>query len=505
MEKPLALSVRGVSKSYGSVVALARADLDVEAGTIHGLVGENGAGKSTFSGIISGRIKPSTGTVELFGSPAPLGSTHALRKAGVATIYQELTIIPAMSTQANVFLGVPYSRAGFLDESKMRADFRALCERFQVDIPTDVAAGRLSIADQQLLELMRALHLKPRFVLYDEPTAALTLSERRSLIRVMGQLRGEGVTQLIVSHGLGEILEVSDNVTVFRNGRIVQTRPAATWTRADLASEVRGGRTTDAASQTSRAIDTSSTPALAATGLTLSGAVEGVDLSVRPGEILGIAGVVGAGRTTTLRILGGATPKAQGTLALAGRTVRLPRTPRQALRLGIGMIPDDRKDAGIFANLAAADNAVASDYLRCSTGGFVTNSAIRRLAKKASSFLTVPDERLLLRADKLSGGNQQKLLFARWRHRPVRVLLADEPTRGVDIGAKEEIAEAMRALAADGMAIILTSTELEDLSALCDRIIVMVEGRVTNELVDRADMSEERLIAESLGVVTADV
>jgi ribose transport system ATP-binding protein len=482
-----AVRLRAVGKRFGGTVALSAADLVIETGSIAAFVGENGAGKSTCLGVLAGRVMPTTGEVEIFGRPLPLGNPRAARRAGVAAIYQELTIVPALSTQANVFLGQDLAQGGFLRERAMRAGLEQLCTRIGVQIPVDVLAGRLSVGDQQLVEIMRALVADPRVILLDEPTAALASREREALYKVIRGLSKQGVTVVFVSHNLEEVLDLADVVTVFRNGRITASRTAADWTKASLVRAMVGGeleRTVNALHQL--APSTSDREAVRVEQLSVPSKLRSVSFSVDRGEVVGVGGLVGSGRSTLLRALAGDVPDASGRLWLDGTEVRWPVSVRQARRHGIALVPEDRARMGLFMRRSAVDNILISRLRDCSRFGLVSSRRERDAAKEVSQDVRFAPARLGELAGSLSGGNQQKLLLARAAHTRPAVLLADEPTRGVDVGAKAEIMRTIRRLAASDIAVIIVSSELEDLEAVCDRVVVLSRGELVGEIKDPA-------------------
>ena len=502
-----AVRFRGVCKSFGTVEALRDLDLSIESGTIHALVGENGAGKSTSLGLLAGRIAPSAGEISVFGEPlSSYGDPRASRAAGVMAIYQELTIVPALSAHANVFLGQAISRAGFLSETEMRDRYVSLCERLQVEpVPSGVPAGRLSVAEQQLLEIMRAMVGEARIVLFDEPTAALAQPEREALLKLMDDLRRAGMTLAFVSHNLDEVLEVADVVSVFREGELAASGPRSRWSQADLGKEMVGrehgerlslelsGEVAEPAERSARPGRVAGEPRMRVAGLSIPGVLDDVSLSVASGEILGVAGLVGSGRSSLLRSLAGLESRASGELWIEGRAVAWPSTVRAARRLGIALIPEDRKAQGLVLGMSARDNVTMSGWNEVVRHGLISSGLMNERATAATEGLGFPKDRLGRPASELSGGNQQKLLFARWRHRRPCVLLADEPTRGIDIGAKEEIATVLRELAQEGVAVVLVSSELEEVVALSDTVIVLRHGEV-RAIVNR----EEGLDSPSL-------
>lgn len=501
-----AVRVRGLGKWYGTTRALHGIDLDIEPGTIHALVGENGAGKSTCLGVVAGRVDATEGAVEVFGELLS-GGPRAAGRAGIAAIYQELTIVPALSTQANMFLGRPQSRGGLLNESAMRKALAGASERLG-HVPPDVQAGTLSVADQQLIEIMRAVEANPRILLFDEPTASLAQSERERLFSIMRDLRREGVTMVFVSHNLEEVLAISDAISVFRDGQLIETFQGEGTTKGQLVTAMLGAEKAGhlmpadtAGTVRSHVEDGRRTVAreelLRVEALTVPGAISDVSFTVGIGEALGIAGLVGAGRTTVLRALAGLEPTAQGALWIKGKKVPWPHTPIRARRLGIGLVPEDRKTQGLILRRSAIENVCLADLGQGSRAGFIRYRHTARKALAAAEPVGFTVEKMTALAGNLSGGNQQKLLLARWRYiRPV-ILLADEPTRGIDIGAKGEILTALRELADQGTAMVVVSSEFEEIAELCDRAIVLNSGGVVARIDSRDELLPETLLKES--------
>ncbi|MGO4834659.1 ATP-binding cassette domain-containing protein, partial [Rhizobiaceae sp. 2RAB30] len=336
-----AIDARGLEKRFGGTRALKGVSVRIEAGTIHALVGENGAGKSTFLGMIAGRLAPSEGAIDIHGTPYVFGDPRHARRLGIASIYQELTIVPALTAIDNVFLGMPLSRNGLLSERAMRQRYGELCRLLGVAIPGEARAGSLSVADQQMLEIMRGVQSDARLILFDEPTTALAPPERDALFRVMRQLRAEGRTMMIVSHNLDEVLDIADAVTVFRDGSVIETAPRERWTKAELVRAMIGHDLQDTAPRTGRR-STAAHPLMEADDICLPSALENISFRLNTGEILGIGGLVGSGRTSLLRCLAGLEPLSTGALRISAKEMRLPRTPRQALAAGIALVPEDR-------------------------------------------------------------------------------------------------------------------------------------------------------------------
>jgi ABC-type sugar transport system ATPase subunit len=479
-------------KTFGGIRALGGAGLVVRRGTIHALVGENGAGKSTALGAIAGRLQVDSGSISIDGRDTTRISPRASHRLGVSAIYQELTIIPGLTACANVYLGHTPRRAGFLEQATIRSRFAEVCSRVGISIPPDVRAGDLSVADQQMLEIMRALESGARIVLFDEPTSSLVQAERENFFRIMRELRATGVTMVLVSHNLGEVLAHSDDITVFRNGVTVDSRPSFQWTRDSLLAAMLGKAAPDllASHRNLVPVDRGTPELVSVDGLDVPGILEGVSLAARPGEILGVAGLVGSGRTTILRAIAGLESTARGTMVIDGAEVRWPTTARQARRLGIALIPEDRKGQGLLMHMSSRENIGISTLKRYSRLGIVGRRRMRREIRDVALMFALDPSRLEQPVRNLSGGNQQKVLLARWQLAKPRVLLADEPTRGIDVGAKAAILTSLRNFANDGATVIVVSSELEELTVLADRVVVLAHGRVVEEL--RADVDGVR-------------
>ena len=493
-EGAIAIEARGVTKVYGGTAALKGVDLTIRAGTIHALMGENGAGKSTFLGVIAGRVAPSDGTVNIFGEPYDPGSPRRAHAQGIAAIYQELTIVPAMSAVANVFLGQMPSRSGIVAAQAMQAGFAELCRQLSIRIDPKVRAGSLSVADQQMLEIMRGIQSRARILLFDEPTAALAPPERQALFALMRRLRDEGHTMMLVSHNLEEVLDIADTVTVFREGQVVTTAPRADWTKASLVRAMVGHDVADARRPAGRPVKAAGNPLLAVRGLRLDGALQDISFQLQEGEILGIGGLVGSGRSTLLRCLAGLEPLAHGDLMVDGKPVAWPRTPRQALRLGIALVPEDRKSQGLVLNQDAVRNVTMTNFRRVSRGGILDARTMLDRTREAVRTMGFDPSRVRKPVRHLSGGNQQKVLLAKRVYDAPRVLLVDEPTRGIDIGAKDEIMSRLRDMADRGMAVIVVSSELEEVVAMSDRVLVLSHG----QMAARMDASRDDVSVQSI-------
>jgi ABC-type sugar transport system ATPase subunit len=474
-----AVRCRTVSRSFGHTKAVNDVDLDVHQGEIHALVGANGAGKSTLLGMLSGRIAPSGGELTVFGRTLAGGRPRESRAASIAIVYQELTIVPRLSACANVFLGEEAGRSGVIDESRMHTDFRRLCELFEVEIDPDAFAGELTVATQQLLEIMRAVQRDTRLLLLDEPTAALSHRERDFLLNLMRRLKNDGVTIIFVSHNLDEVMSVSDTITVMRNARRIETSPVASWTKSRMVEAMTG----EAPLQVERdRVTVKGEVVLEVSGLDLPGSLEGISLSVREGEVLGLAGLVGAGRTSILRSLAGLEPNSSGRLRMRGKERRWPRSPREALRsLDIALLPEDRKGQGLVLGMSIPDNVTMTSLGPVSRAGLVNNGSQLKQARKLMEPFRLNRPVGRYPVGQLSGGGQQKVVLAKYLNQDPSVMLVDEPTRGIDVGAKVDILHAVREFARSGKAVILTSSEIEEVLDVSDRVLVIAAGRIVGE------------------------
>jgi simple sugar transport system ATP-binding protein/ribose transport system ATP-binding protein len=466
------------------------------AGTVHALVGENGAGKSTLGRIITGVIAPDAGEIRIDGRPVQLHSPKDALDRGIATIAQELALVPTLDAVANVLLGIESQSLGFVDRARMRARFRALADTIGFDVPTDRPVGSLPVAQQQQVEILRALSRDARLIVMDEPSARLGAGDTEKLHAAIRHLAAEGRSVLLISHFLNEVLTVADEVTVLRDGRIVRHGPTAAESEASLV-EAMLGRTLSAQFPPRRPPPPDAPVVLEASHISGPGFVD-VSLRLRAGEIVGLAGLVGAGRSELGRALVGAAPISTGRLEVFGQP-REVRSPRQARELGLAILPESRREAGLFLGRSTRENVSISSIERFSRLGFTRSAAERRATAEALDRATV-EAGLERPVGTLSGGNQQKVLFARAMLAGPAVLVADEPTRGVDVGSKRAIYDLLVELAASGVAILLISSEMEELLGLAHRIVVMRTGRVAAE-VSGEDMTEKAILDAAFGTV----
>jgi ABC-type sugar transport system ATPase subunit len=482
--------LRAVSKFFPGVLALRAVDLEFLAGEVHGLVGENGAGKSTLIKIIAGAYSPDEGTLELFGCNIANADPRAHQEAGVGVIYQERAIVPDLSAAANVFLGRTMNWGPFISGRATRRRFKELADALGADIDPGAVAGSLSVANQQLLEIMRALEAEHRILILDEPTTSLGAPERQKLYAIVNDLRRRELAIIFISHDLDEILGLCDRVTVMRDGERVATKPVAAWTKQTLVDAMLGGvqlRRSVARKQPGAA------RALAVKDMAIPGFLEGISFTLHEGEILGIAGLIGSGRTEILRALAGIDHGAKGQLEVGGRACPWPLSVSQALQYGIALAPEDRRRQGLVLSLSAADNVTLTDLAATTIAGVVNERRRVEHAAKVMRELAFDVGRLQTPAETLSGGNQQKLVIGKWLYRRPRVLLLDEPTQGIDVGAKAEIFNVIGNLANSGTAVIFVSSEFEEVVDIADRILVLGRGRA-RALLDRTDASVKQIL-----------
>ncbi len=506
-----AVELCGISKHYPSTIALKDINLRIDPGTVHAFIGENGAGKSTCLGIISGRVVPTAGQAKIFGAEAAVGRPRDLRRAGVAAIYQELTIAPNLTPSQNVFLGAFPSRRGMLDSATMRRRYEELAQQLGVVTQSEMPAKVLSVADQQILEILRALASDARILLFDEPTASLGRSEREALLRLIESLKAEGRTIVFVSHNLDEVMQVSDRISVFRDGDLVADLDASTATKHQLVSHMLAeGRTAELLEQPMEgSSDLSGAGAgeeiLRVENLQLPGLLAPMSFNVREGEILGIGGLVGSGRTEMLRCLAGLEVTSQGEMWVKGQQVNWPHTVRNAQRLGIVLVPEDRKTTGVIPLLSSAENIGLGTLAKRCGSWITTPKRVRAAAADVAPRYGIAMDRLDDPAGTLSGGNQQKLLLSRAGSRQPTLLLADEPTRGIDVGAKAEIMDTLRDLASGGRAVIVVSSELEEVVAMSDRVLVLRDGHLVAELDGATEtISVDKILAAAFGLMDSE-
>jgi ribose transport system ATP-binding protein len=491
------LDVRGLGKSFGATRALDEVSVAVRAGTVHAFVGENGAGKSTLGKIIAGVFPQDQGDLVLRGQTVSFRSPREALTQGIALVAQEVALVPRLTAAENVFLGAEPKRAGFIERGTLRERFDRLVAEAGFDIRAGSIVGRLPLAQQQQVEILRALARDADLIVFDEPTASLSATEMERLHEVVRTLRARGHTVILVSHFLGEVLDLSDVVTVLRDGRVVRTGPTADETEASLVTGMLG-RPASRTYPPKQPPPPDAPVAITIDGLTALGVAD-VSLTLRAGEIVGLAGLIGAGRSELARAIYGADPVTAGRVVVRGEP--LGGQPAASIRAGVAMIPESRKDDGLILRRPIRENVSLTSLERFQRLGFVRRGPERAEVRAALARVDGTDL-VDAPAGSLSGGNQQKLLFARSLLIDPGVLLADEPTRGIDVGAKRDIYEVLVKLAADGLAILLISNEVEEILGLAHRVLVMRAGRLVAEL-SGPDMTEEAIVGAAFGTTTS--
>ncbi|WP_329180957.1 sugar ABC transporter ATP-binding protein [Streptomyces sp. NBC_01477] len=480
------LEAVGVSKRFPGVVALDDVSFTLRAGEIHALVGENGAGKSTLIKILTGVHRPDEGELRLGGEQVAFHRPHEAQQAGISTIYQEVNLVPLMSVARNIFLGrEPRTRLGLVDFRRMHRETADLLGGFGITTDPRRPLHTLGIGTQQMVALARAVSVRARVVVMDEPTSSLEPREVETLFRVIGELHGRGISLVYVSHRMDELYRICDRVTVLRDGRLVHTGDLKDTDRVRLVSMMLGRELAQVRKEGATSFGDSRTaaaePVLTATGLTRRHLLDGIGLDLRPGEVLGLGGLLGSGRSETAKALAGALPLDGGEITVGGR--RLSRiSSAAAIRAGISLLPEDRKAEGIVPGLSVRENIVLAALPRLSRFGFISRRKQDRVVDIFMKRLRIKAAGPEQKVGELSGGNQQKVLLARWLCLEPRVLLLDEPTRGIDVGAKAEVQTLIDELAAEGLAVLLISSELEELVEGADRIVVLRAGAVAGEL-----------------------
>ncbi len=479
-EQPL-LQMRGVVKVFPGVRALDGVDLEVRAGEVHALLGQNGAGKSTLIKVLAGVHRPDEGTITWGGQDVALASPAAATRQGIATIHQELELVDGLTVAENVYLGHERSRAGVLDRRDATSLTRDLLRRLGHEgMRPGEEVGSLSAANKQIVSMARALSHDARLIVMDEPSAVLDAGEVENLFRVVRQLTAQGVAIVYITHRLEEIREIGDRVTVLKDGRTVATGLPVSDTPTPELIRLMTGRSMSSVFPPRSDVAATAAPLLEVEGLTRAGEFTDVTFSVRPGEIVGLAGLVGSGRSEILETVYGARRPTSGSVRVAGKALRTGSVGR-AVGAGVGLAPEERKSQGLLLDQSITRNISLATLTRFATGGFLRRAAERDAAQTNADALQMRPADIARHARTLSGGNQQKVVLARWLLRGCTVLLLDEPTRGVDVGARSEIYALVRRLADEGVAVVVVSSEIEEVLGLADRVLVIAEGRVVHE------------------------
>lgn len=489
MAEPL-VRVTQLAKSYGGVRALADVTFDILPGEVHALCGENGAGKSTLIRILSGVTQPDSGGVLIDGQPLPVGNVQAAEALGVSVMHQESTVFPDLDTVDNLFVGREVCRWGglLLDRDAMRRQTRELLARLGERFDATQPVGELPMAQRQMVAMARALSQRCRLLIMDEPTASLSTRETQVLLQLVRQLRSQGISVLYVSHRLEEVFQVADRVTVLRDGRRIDTRAISAIDTDELIRMMVGREAAELVGRREHA-GAIGDVVLRVNGLTRAGAFQDVSFAVRAGEVAGVAGLVGAGRSEVARAVFGIEPYDSGTITVAEQ--RLPSGDVvAAMAAGLALVPEDRQHEGLVLPMSVSANLSLAVLRSLARGGFVSRSRERQLVRQQIENLSIRTAGMNATAETLSGGNQQKLVLGKWLASRPRVLILDEPTRGVDVGAKSQLHRLIRQLAGDGMATLMISSELPEILSVSDRILVMREGRLAGELAGRSATPE---------------
>jgi ribose transport system ATP-binding protein len=488
--------LRGVSKEFPGVLAVDGVDLEILAGEVHALAGENGAGKSTLMKILSQVERPNAGEVEISGEPVEFRGPGHAQRLGVAMVYQEFALAPHLSVAANLFLGREPASAGFINRRAEKEKATELLERVGLDVDSGRLVSSLTVAEQQRVEIAKALAIEAKIVIMDEPTATLAEKETEELFEVIRDLTSRGISILYISHHLDEIFRIADRVTVMRDGKVVETKPTSELDEEELVNLMVGRQVGNLYPKPKAEVGE---VLLRAEGITREGALRNCSFEVRSGEILGFAGLVGAGRTELARAVFGADPIDSGNVKLDGRELRV-RSPQAAIDAGIGYLTEDRKGAGLALQLGVDQNITLANVP--TKAGLLDLGAEQKTAQDRSEQLDIQTPTTKRKVQLLSGGNQQKVVVAKWLEARARVLFFDEPSRGIDVGAKAEMFGLIGELAKEGRGIVLISSYLPELLNMCDRVVVLRGGEVAGGL-DREEFSEERIVALATGVEEA--
>lgn len=489
-----ALRMENISMEFSGVYVLSDMQLQVGQGSIHALVGENGAGKSTLIKILGGIYKPKTGKIFIDGTESSIHNVQDAQKKGISIIHQEISLVPSLSIAENVFLGRELSRLGFKSEGKMFSMAQEMIDALGIDLSARTIVSGLTIAQQQLVEIIKAVSFNTHILVLDEPTSSLSLKETQRLFDIIRRLQGKGVAIIYISHKMDEIFEISDHITVIRDGRYIDTVPTSQTSSEEVVRKM-VGRSIEQFYV--RSYNELSKVALRVENLTKRGVFADVNFEVRYGEVLGFAGLVGAGRSEIMHAVFGADKYDSGEILIDGSAVHI-SCPQQAISLGMSMVPESRKeqglvlinDVGFNIALANVDRLKGRMFLSCKKRHALACQYIERMHIKTRSDAQAVFE--------LSGGNQQKVLLGKWLANQPKILILDEPTRGVDVGAKTEIYSIINELAADGMAIILVSSELSEIINMCDNVCVVHEGRITGRL-SREEFSQDKIMHYATG------
>ena len=483
------LEMRGITKQFPGVLALDKVSLSIYPGKVLALVGENGAGKSTLMKVLSGVHKMDAGEILLNGKPVTIGNPLASRQMGISIIYQELSVLNNMDIAENIFVGRERKKNGMVDKQAQHEEARRLLARVGLSIDTHTRVGKLSTAQKQMVEVAKALSFDAKLIIMDEPTSSLTEKETAMLLDIIHKLRDEGVAIVFISHRMNEIFEIADEIAVMRDGQMVKQLPAEGTQEKDVIAAMVGRDVHDLFVKAEAPIGD---VALEVVGLSTKSLLKDISFKVHAGEIVGFAGLVGAGRSEVMRAVFGIDPRETGEIRVHGKPVRIDSTV-DALRAGLGFVPEDRKEQGLILKMSVRHNTSIAALSSVAKGWFIDRGAENALSDEYVAKLRVKTPSNEQKVMNLSGGNQQKVVIAKWMATHPAVLILDEPTRGIDVGAKKEIHALMSELARQGVAIIMISSELPEILGMSDRIYVMHDGRIRGELA-RENASQEAIM-----------
>lgn len=492
-QTPPLVRMREIVKSFGPVEVLKRVDMDIRAGEVHALAGENGAGKSTLMKVLQGVHQITSGVIEVNGEPVTIRDTSDAEAAGIGMVFQEFSLIPSMTVAQNVALNrEPRNRSGLIDDRRAEADAQRIFDELGVALDPKATVESLGTAYWQLIEIAKALSKDARVLVMDEPTASLAKHEVENLFSLIGRLKDRGIAIVYISHRMDEIRRVADRITVLRDGSVVLSEEMTSVTSAGIIEAIIGRRLASDLVYQDRARDPEAPVLLEAEGVASTRILQSVDVSVRAGEIVGLAGLMGSGRTEFARVVAGIDKPTAGTLRIGGRDVSF-GSPLAAHRAGVALIPEDRRDQGLVLEHSVSDNLALPVLDTVMTGPIVSPSKTRSLTQRLVESFAIKVADPFAPVNLLSGGNQQKVVVAKWINTGPRVLVMDEPTAGVDIGTKTEILEMVREFASRGNAVLFISSELPELLAVADRVVVLREGRTYRTLEHSDIRSEEHL------------
>ena len=485
------LTMKGIDKSFPGVHALDHVDLEVRKGEVHALMGENGAGKSTLMKVLTGIYKKDSGTITYEGKEVEFHNTREAQDAGVVIVHQELNMLGHLTVAQNIFIGREFKKGISIDDKKMNEEARKLFDRMHIDIDPTETMSRLTVGKQQMCEIAKAISHEAKVIIFDEPSAALTEAEIEELFKIIRDLRDQGLGIVYISHRMDEIKVITDRVTVMRDGAYVGTLITKDSTKDDIINMM-VGRVIYEDPKTKNMTPPGAPVVLKVEHLNAGKMVQDVSFELHKGEVLGFSGLMGAGRTETMRALFGADPIDSGDIYVNGKKVTI-KSPQDAVKNGIGYLSEDRKRFGIVVQKTVAENTTMADLDEFSSGPFINKKKEKEVAEKFVKSLATKTPSVDQLVVNLSGGNQQKVVIAKWLTRNCDILIFDEPTRGIDVGAKNEIYKLMNQLAAEGKAIIMVSSEMTEILRMSDRIVVMCEGKKTGEL-DISEATQENIM-----------